>query len=349
MRRSLIALALLAAVAALVGAGCGGGSGGVPEGAIAVVNGTEIPEADLDQLIDQAKAGFEIQNRDFPKAGTQEYLAYQQQLVAFLVQKEQWEQEASKLNLEITDADIDKARADLLKERFSGDEKKLADALEQQGFNDESFREALRVSVLSDKLFEVVTKDVKVTDAEALAYYTQNPDQYGSPEQRDVRHILIAEKDANGQVDYAKSKAEANRIYGLLEDGGDFAALAKEHSADTGTATIGGKYTAIKGQSVPEFDKAAFALATNEISKPVKTQFGYHIIEPIADTKPKKVTPFQKVKAAIKAQLLQDKRTQMMTEWEQDLPKQYDGKISYAQGYAPPELPDTTETQTETQ
>jgi peptidyl-prolyl cis-trans isomerase C len=349
MRRSLIAFALLAAVVGLVGAGCGGGSGGVPSGAIAVVNGTEIPEGDLDQLIDQAKAGFEVQNREFPKAGTQEYVAYQQQLVAFLVQKEQWEQEAEKLNVEITDADIDKARADLLKERFSGDEKKLADALEAQGFTDESFREALRVSVLSNKLFDVVTKDVKVTDQEALAFYAQNPDQYGSPEQRDVRHILIAEKDANGQVDYAKSKTEADRIYGLLEDGGDFAALAKEYSDDTGTATIGGKYTAIKGQSVPEFDKAAFALATNEISKPVKTQFGYHIIEPIADTKPKKVTPFQKVKAAIKAQLLQDKRTQMMTEWEQDLPKQYDGKVSYAQGYAPPDIPESTETETETQ
>lgn len=347
MRRSLIALALVAAVVALVGAGCGGGSGDVPEGAIAVVDGAEISETDLDQLIDQAKAGFEVQQREFPKAGTQEYVAYQQQLVAFLVQKEQWQQEAEKLGVKITDADLDKARADLLKERFSGDEKKLADALEAQGFTEESFREALRVSVLSDKLFEAVTKDVKVTDEEALAFYTQNPDQYGSPEQRDVRHILISEKDANGQVDFAKSKQEADRIYGLLEDGGDFAALAKEYSDDTGTATIGGKYTAIKGQSVPEFDKAAFALATNEISKPVKTQFGYHIIEPIADTKPKKVTPFQKVKAAIKAQVLQDKRTETMTQWEQDLPEQYDGKVSYAQGYAPPELPESTETETQ--
>jgi peptidyl-prolyl cis-trans isomerase C len=347
MRRSLLSLALLAAVAAFVAAGCGSGSGDVPDGAIAVVDGSEIPESDLDALIDQAKAGFEVQQREFPKVGTQEYRAYQQQLVAFLVQKEQWEQEAAELGLNITDADVDKAREDFLKERFSGDEEKLADALEAQGFTDETFREALRVTVLSDKLFQAVTKDVKVTDDEALAYYTQNADQYGSPERRDVRHILIAEKDSNGQVDYAKSKTEADRIYALLQDGGDFAALAKEYSDDSGTAKIGGKYSAVRGQSVAPFDTVAFSLETNDISKPVKTEFGYHIIQPLTDTKPREVTPFAKVKAGIKAQLRQDKRTQAMTEWEQALPGRYEGKVSYAQGYAPPDIPEPTETETQ--
>jgi parvulin-like peptidyl-prolyl isomerase len=162
-----------------------------------------------------------------------------------------------------------------------------------------------------------------------------------------VRHILIAEKDANGQVDYAKSKAEADRIYALLQDGGDFAQLAREHSADTGSAKIGGKYSALKGRSVAPFDKAAFSLETNEISNPVRTEFGYHIIQPLADTKPAEVTPFAKVKAGIKAQLLQDKRTQMMTEWEQALPERYEGKVSYAQGYEPPAIPEPTETETQ--
>ena len=80
------------------------------------------------------------------------------------------------------------------------------------------------------------------------------------PESRDVRHILIAEKDANGQVDFAKSKAEADRLYAELQNGADFAALAKENSADTGSARDGGKSTVNRGQTVPEFDKTAFEL-----------------------------------------------------------------------------------------
>jgi foldase protein PrsA len=346
MRRLTIALALLASAAALVAAGCGG-SGSVPDGVVAVVDGTEIPRSDLEALIDQAKASLQSQQQEFPKVGTQEYLAYQQQLVAFLVRKAEWEQAAEELGVKVTDADVEKVRKQILKERFSGDEKKLADALEELGFTEESFRETLAVSALSDKLFKAVTKDVKVTDTEALTYYTQNAELYGTPEQRDVRHILVAEKGTDGQVDYAKSKAEADRIYGLLQDGGDFAALAKQYSADTASAADGGKYTAIKGQSVAPFEKVAFALETDAISEPVKTEFGYHIIQAIADTQPKKVTPFEKVKAGIKLQLLQDRRNEKMKQWEQDLQEQYKSKISYAEGYAPPEIPDSTETETQ--
>jgi parvulin-like peptidyl-prolyl isomerase len=347
MTRLSAVVAVLVAAVAFVAAGCGSGSGDVPGDAVAVVDGTEISRSELDALTDQAKAGFKAQQQEFPKVGTQEYVAYQQQLVAFLVRKAEWEKAAQELGIKVTDADIAKVRAQLLEERFSGDEKKLADALEQQGLTEESFRETLEVSALSDKLFNAVTKDVKVTNADALGFYTQNASQYGTPEQRDVRHILIQEKGANGQIDFAKSKQEADRVYAMVKNGGDFAALAKKYSADTGTASIGGKYTAIKGQSVAPFEKVAFSLETNEISEPVKTRFGYHIIQATADTKPQKVTPFDKVKAGIKTQLLQEKRTQKMTEWEQDLKKRYDSKVSYADGFAPPDIPDSTETATQ--
>jgi parvulin-like peptidyl-prolyl isomerase len=357
MTRLYVTLALLASALALVATGCGSGSGDVPDDAIAVVDGTEIPRSELDALVEQAKVGFEAQSREYPKVGTQEYLAYQQQFVAFLVQKAQFDQAAKELGVKITDADIEKVRKDLVKERFSGDEEKLAAEVKKQGLSDEAFLETLRVSVLSTKLFDAVTKDVKVTDSDALSYYTQNQEQYGSPESRDVRHILIAEQvdpscqpsppTTQCEVDFAKSKQEADRIYGLLQDGGDFAELAKQYSDDPGSASSGGKYTAVRGASVPEFDKAAFALETNEISKPVKTQYGYHVIQPIADTKPANVTPFPKVKAAIKSLLLQDKRNQAMTQWVKDLQNSYEGKVTYATGFEPPEIPDSTETVTQ--
>jgi parvulin-like peptidyl-prolyl isomerase len=297
----------------------------------------------------QAKAGYEAQKQEFPKVGTPEYQSIQQQYVAFLVQKTEFEQAAEEMDLTITDADVEKLRTQFVKERFNGDEGKLADALEEQSLSEEAFLESLRVNVLSTEIFNAVTKDVKVTDAEALTTYTQNAEQYRTPESREVRHILIAEKDSNGQVDYAKSKTEADRIYGLLQDGGDFAELAKENSDDQGSAASGGNYTANRGQSVPEFDKTAFALKTNEISRPVKTQFGYHVIQALKDAKPAKVTPFDEVKASIKATLLQDKKSQTMTDWVTELQKDYEDKVSYATGFAPPDLPEPTETETENQ
>ena len=74
-----------------------------------------------------------------------------------------------------------------------------------------------------------------------------------------MRHILVAEKKGDA-VDFAKSKAEADRIYAELKNGGDFAAIAKESSADTQSTADGGKLTISRGQTVPEFDKVAFEL-----------------------------------------------------------------------------------------
>jgi parvulin-like peptidyl-prolyl isomerase len=345
MKRSLLMLVAIVAALGAIAAGCGG-SQDVPANAVAVVDGTEISSTQLDALMEQAKASYKAGKRDFPKVGTPEYQSLQQQYVAFLVQKTQFEQAAADMGIEVTDADVDKARNDLKKDRFDGNEKKLQDALEENGLSEDAFRETLRVSLLSDKLFKEVTKGVKVTDAEALQAFTQSPEQFGGkPESREVRHILISEKDKNGQVDYTKSKAKADDVYSQLKNGADFAALAKKYSEDPGSKDTGGKYLANRGQSVPEFDKAAFDLKTNEISKPVKTQFGYHIIEPLADSKP--ATSFEDVRAAVKAALLQQKRTEEMTKWVTDLRDKYEGKVSYASGYEPPELPDTTETATQ--
>jgi foldase protein PrsA len=347
MKRAYITVALLAAAVGVIAAGCGGGGGEVPSGTVAVVDGTEIPQSDLDVLIAQVRTRYEASDQAFPKAGTPEYQQLQAQYVAFLVQKTEFEKAADELGVEITDEDVDKARADLLKSRFNGDEQKLADAVEEQGLTEETLRDTLRVSVLSQKIFDAVTDDVKAADAEALASYTQNQDQYRTKESREVRHILVSEKNDEGQIDFAKSKAEADRIYGLLQDGGNFASLARQFSDDTGSKDSGGKLTISRGETVAEFDETAFDLKSGAISAPVKTQYGYHVIEALSDVKPAKVTPFEQVKAAIKAQLLQDRRNQTMTQWVEDLQKQYEGKVSYATGFAPPDLPETTTTETE--
>jgi parvulin-like peptidyl-prolyl isomerase len=341
-----VALAALVAASALLAAGCGGSSN-VPSGSIAVVNGTEISRSELDGWLAQAKKSYRATKQEFPKVGTTEYQNLQTQYVAFLVQREEFQQAAKDLGVTVTAKDIDKGVRDYIKQKFGGNRKKFEQALETQDFPESLFRKTILVTVLYQKIFEQVTKDVKVTTKDAQSYYNQNLSTYEQKASREVRHILIAKKEANGQVDYAKSKAFADQLYTRLQRGADFAALAKKYSADTSSAVQGGKYTAFKGQTVPEFDQAAFSLGTGEISKPVKTTYGYHIIQALTKISPGKTTPFSQAEAAIKQTLLQQKKQQVMYDWTQKLYKKYKSKISYAAGFAPPDLPETTETATQ--
>jgi parvulin-like peptidyl-prolyl isomerase len=346
MTAARLAFGLLLATVAVAVSACGGGSGEVPSGAIAVVDGTEIAKTELDELLAQAKKGYENQNQEFPKAGTPEYQSIQTQYVAYLVELEEFRQAADGLGVVVTEKDIDAAENDVIKSRFDGKRSEYEKALEQQGFTPEQYREkALEVSALSKKIFDEVTKGVKVTDAEVLQYYTENQSQYGTPESRDVRHILIAEKDGD-EVDFAASKAKADDIYAQLQGGADFAALAKANSADPGSKDSGGELTVSRGQTVPEFDKISFELGKGELSKPVKTQYGYHVIEAVSDVRKAKITPLAKVRASIKATLLQQKRNEEMQAWVEGLRKDFEGKVTYAAGYEPPELPEApTETE----
>jgi parvulin-like peptidyl-prolyl isomerase len=346
MTLARITLGILLAALALAASACGGGSDSVPSGSIAVVDGTEISECDLDELIAQAKKGYEAQKQEFPKAGTPEFQSIQTQYVAYLVELEEFRQAAEELGVSVTDEDVDKAEQELIKDRFDGKRAEYEKALEAQGFTAEQYREkALAVSALSKKIFDEVTKGAKVTEQEILAYYTQNQSQYGTPESRDVRHILIAEKSEGDKVDFAASKAKADDIYAQLEAGADFAALAKSSSADPGSKDSGGKLTISRGQTVPEFDKISFELDTGELSKPVKTQYGYHVIEAVSDVRKASTTPLDKVRATIRATLLQQKRNEEMQAWVEELKADYEGKVSYAAGYEPPELPEApTET-----
>ena len=129
-------------------------------------------------------------------------------------------------------------------------------------------------------------------------------------------------------------------MYAQLKGGADFAALAKQISADPGSKDSGGKLTISRGQTVPEFDKVAFDLKTGELSKPVKTTYGYHVIEAVSDVRKATTTPIDKVRASIRTTLLQEKRNQEMQKWVENLKADYKGKVSYAAGYEPPQLPE---------
>jgi foldase protein PrsA len=312
-----------ALVLALFAAGCGGDEE-VPSDAVAVVDGQKVAKSDYDALIAQARKSYKNQKREFPKAGTQEFQTLKNQAVQFLVQRVEFEQQAEDLDIEVTDKKVDARLAQIKKQYFGGDPKKYEKQLKEQGLSDKQVRADIRAQVVSEEIFKKVTADAKVTDKAIEDYYNKNKEQYSQPQSREVRHILV------------KTKAQADKLYSQLKGGADFAALAKKFSQDTGSKASGGKLTISKGQTVAPFDSTAFLLKNKAISRPVKTEFGYHIIQPLSDTKPAKVTPLKDVKTSIRTQLQQTKKNEAMTKWVDDLKKEYEDEVSYAIGFTPP-------------
>jgi parvulin-like peptidyl-prolyl isomerase len=346
MTPSRVLTLLLALVLGLAAAGCGGDGGGdgdaakpdvaVPVNAIAVVDGQAIPKAEFDTTLKQVQASYEQQDREFPKAGTPEYQALKENVVRYLVERVAFRNAAGELGVEVTEADIDKRLEEVKKQYFEGDEKKFEEALEGQGLTPAAYRESLSDEILSTKLFEAVTKDVTVSDEDVEAYYEEHQDEFKQPKTRDVRHILFScEKPKACQ----KAKADAQRIRAEIVGGGDFAALAKQNSDDPGSKPKGGRYDDVaQGSFVAPFDKFMFSADAGELSQPIKTQFGYHLIEPIGEVTPEKVTPLAEVKDSIRDTLLQQKQNEAMTAWVKELRDNYRTDAAFAVGYRlPPE------------
>jgi foldase protein PrsA len=334
MRLRYLFVALLSALA-LVAAGCGGSSStSVPADAVATVGSSTITKSQFNFLLDGAKRTYKARKTPFPKVGTTQYKSLQDQAMQYLVQEAEYEQKAKDLGVTVTDADVQARLKQIKKQYFGNSESKYQAQLKAQGLTEAQIMQDLHAQLLSEKLYNKVTANVKVTDADIQAYYTQHKSDYSQAASRDVRHILV------------NNKKLADQLEAQLKGGADFAKLAKKYSKDPGSAANGGKLTVSKGQTVPQFDKVAFSLKTNQISPPVHSQYGWHIIQALSAVKPAKQTPLKDVKATIKQQLEQTKKTDAMNKWVDGVKKEFAKKIRYQAGYEP--TPTSTASTTDT-
>lgn len=156
--------------------------------------------------------------------------------------------------------------------------------------------QALRSAYVEDEL------QAKITEDEIKARYEKDIAGYVAPEEVHARHILV------------KTEDEANAIIKQLADGGDFQAIAKEKSEDPGSKVNGGDLGFFsKGQMVPEFEAEAFALKPGETStKPVKTQFGYHVLK-VEERRTQPVPTLDQVREQVVEMVRRDKYQQTLT------------------------------------
>ncbi|MBQ5702147.1 MAG: SurA N-terminal domain-containing protein [Peptococcaceae bacterium] len=226
----------------------------VPEGTVATVNGTPISQEVLDENYNmvlrqyESYYGLDVTADDLK-------LEVRNAMLNELIMNELLLQEAEKREIVVSDEEVTAYIDDMVAGNYGGSQADFEAALEQVGMTPEYYQDSVKESMIITEL--------------------QN-DLVNHPETVDVikaRHILV------------ETEEEALGIIARLDAGEDFAALAKEHSLDTGSAANGGDlgYFATNGATtskmVDEFTAGAVALEIGEYSKtPVESQFGYHII-----------------------------------------------------------------------
>jgi foldase protein PrsA len=220
-------------------AACSGAGGG----AVATVNGEPISQADFAAKLEASPVAKGILQQMVQEALILQY--------------------AKQNNIVVSDDEIAKKEDDLKANFPNGSWDEM---LKSRGLDEAQVKTALREQIILDK---ALANQVTITPAQISQYFQKNHAAFDKPEQVQARHILVADL------------ATANKVKAQLKpDGSNFADLAKQYSTDPGSKEKGGELGLFRrGQMVPSFDAAAFSMPVGAISAPVKSPFGYHIIQ----------------------------------------------------------------------
>ncbi len=260
-----------------------------PDGVVARVNGIAIDAAELRRA---KKVLLRGQTVPADKQAEVDKQALGQLLSAELLY-----QAAAKQDIQDLDKQIE-AKLAQGKSRFAKNEDFIK-AIKDLDMDEKNLREYTRRDILISRFVEsTILPKVKVTEEDARAFYTQNPDKFARSESLKASHILIG-VDAKASAEEKKKASEkAEKLRKDLAGGADFATLAKENSTCPSSQQGGDLGFFGKGQMVPAFEKTAFSLKPGEISDIVETQFGYHIIK-VAEKKPAETVPFKEAQSRI--------------------------------------------------
>ncbi|EJM22796.1 parvulin-like peptidyl-prolyl isomerase [Pseudomonas sp. GM21] len=242
--------------------------------AAARVNGEEISEFRLERyfaefLEDQGRAVGNIRN---PKA----YKQLRQKALDALIDKELLWQEAVKRGVVISDADVQNQVAQT-RQAIGGPEV-FARRLEDAGFDEASFTEYTRRELAAQKVFADLIQVDKPDEKEVRAFYEEHRADMSRPEEIQARHILIKVPQGADAATVEAARLRLTEMRVKISQGEDFASVARAGSEDA-TASEGGDLgTFPRGRMMPEFEAAAFALSPGDVSEPVRTPLGWHLI-----------------------------------------------------------------------
>jgi foldase protein PrsA len=266
----------------------------------------------------------------------QEYNQLRDQVLEFLIRGNWIEQETKKQNLKVSDKDVQKQIDAAVKQAFqnSGDFQKF---LQRSGLTQADVFYQQRNQLLQQKLTEKVTKAKgAVTDAQIQQYYDKNKSKFSTPERRDLRIVLTKTKDKAAQARKA------------LESGQSWADVTKKYSIDQASKAQGGKLAGVaKGQQEKALDDAIFQADKGKLVGPVKTQFGYYILE-VSKIAAAKQQSLEQSKASIKQILTSDNQRKALDTFGKDYRNRWKAETSCRKGYTTADCKNGPKTQATT-
>jgi len=314
-----------------------------PDKVLVTVNGTPITTGQVQQRIDvEFKPRLDKLAAQSPELAAQQTKVLQKMLTDRLINERLLDEQVKAAQIEVTEEEV---VADISTQLGALDtpmtiEQYKAIVLAQGG--DFEAQKDYRTKGMAYERLLVAKKgaEIGVSEEEVKKYYEENPTEFEVAEQVQASHILISTKPTDPNADpnevKAQAKAKADELLKQLKDGGDFAALAKEHSSCPSKDRGGdlGQFT--RGRMVKPFEEAAFALKTGELSDVVETQFGYHIIK-VTEHTDASTTSFEDARDGIMEKLARQKRSEVMKAYLQSL--RDSAKIVFADGSTPQASP----------
>lgn len=250
-------------------------------GAIATVNGQAISQSDFTSKLEGSPVARGVLQQ--------------------MVQNALIDQYAKSHNITVTDAEVAQKETALQANFPNGS---WSEMLKARGLTEADVKDALTEQLILSK---ALAPQVTISQDQIQQYFAKNHKAFDQPAQVQARHILVADL------------ATANKVEAALKAGGNFADLAKQYSTDPGSKEKGGELGWFKrGQMVPSFDAAAFSLPVGAVSQPVKSPFGYHIIQ-VEAKKPAVTATIANTQAKIKDLLEQQQEAPLIQPFLQQL------------------------------
>ena len=282
-----------------------------PEQYAATVNGVGIPSAEIDKQVDQVK---EQQPNIFDGPdGDKQEAQMRKSALDSLITAELIRQEAEKKNITVPKSEVTR-RIQQIKKIFKTDEE-FQKALKDQNLTESELEVKVEEQAVAEKMLKQVTGKVKPSDKELKDYYEKNKAQMVEPEKKQWRRIVV------------KTEKEAKDLREQLDNGADFADLAKANSEDTATKDKGGDLGLMQDTDFPpEISQGLADVELNDLSEVIKATDGYHIYQ-LTEIKPEKQMSFKDVKSQLKQGLTREKEQEKFAAWLEKVKKKAEIKI----------------------
>ena len=250
-----------------------------------------------------------------------EYNGLRDQVMSFLILSTWADQEAPKQGIKVTDKEV-QDQIDQAKQQAFPNPADFQKFLQRSGLTEADVFFQQRTQLLQQKITQKVTKGKdKVTDQQAADYYNKNKERFAQPERRDLRIVLT------------KSRAKAEQAKRAIRSGQSFASVAKRFSIDQASKNQGGKLAGVsKGQQEKALDTAIFSAKKGELVGPVKTQFGWYVLE-VTGITPGRQQSLEQSKASIKQILASENQRKALENFGKSYRKRWKGATSCRDGY----------------